>query len=102
MPPLRSYAASCPQDKALLVVGLGTEDALSPKRMDAVGKVSLREASRRGVSRVAFAPLIGDQGNTTLGMGDVETAVVRGVLLAYDMEKCLQKEGLSKEFTLNE
>ena len=82
--------------KALLLVGLGDEDALSLKLMEAVGRVSLREAARLGVSRVAFAPLIRDQGNTKLGTGDVETAVVRGMLLAYDTEKRLQKEGLSQ------
>ena len=88
--------------KALLLVGLGDEDALSLKLMEAVGRVSLREAARLGVSRVAFAPLLRDQGNKKLGTGDVETAVVRGVLLAYDTEKRLQKEGLNKEFTLDE
>jgi hypothetical protein len=88
--------------KALLLVGLGDEDALSLKLMEAVGRVSLREAARLGVSRVAFAPLIRDQGNTKLGTGDVETAVVRGMLLAYDTEKRLQKERLAKDFTLEE
>jgi hypothetical protein len=87
--------------KALLLVGLGDEDALSPKLMEAVGRVALREAARLGVSRVGFAPLIRDQGNKKLGTGEVETAVVRGMLLAYDTEKRLQKEGLSKEFTLD-
>ena len=88
--------------KALLLVGLGDEDALSLKLMEGVGRVALREAAQLGVSRVAFAPLIRDQGNTKLGTGDVETAVVRGMLLAYDTEKRLQKEGLSKEFTLDD
>ncbi len=88
--------------KALLLVGLGDEDALSLKLMDGVGRVSLREAARLGVSRIAFAPLIRDQGNKKLGTGEVETAIVRGMLLAYDTEKRLQKEGLSKEFTLEE
>jgi hypothetical protein len=88
--------------KALLLVGLGDEDALSLKIMEGVGKVSLREAARLGVRRVAFAPLIRDQGNTKLRTGDVETAVVRGMLLAYDTEKRLQKEALAKEFTLDE
>jgi hypothetical protein len=87
--------------KALLLVGLGDEDALSLKLMEAVGRVSLREAVRLGASRVAFAPLIRDQGSTKIGTGDVETAVVRGMLLAYDTEKRLQKEGLAKEFTLD-
>ena len=88
--------------KALLLVGLGEEDALSLKVMERVGKVSLREAARLGVSRVAFAPLIRDQGNSKLAAGDVETAAVRGVLLAYDTEKRLQKEGLARKFTLEQ
>src|SRR5438132_6345745 len=88
--------------KALLLVGLGDEDALSLKIMEGVGKVSLREAARLGVRRVAFAPLIRDQGNTKLGTGEVEMAVVRGMLLAYDTEKRLQKEALAKGFTLDE
>jgi hypothetical protein len=88
--------------KALLLVGLGDEDDLSLKLMEAVGKVSLREAARLGASRVAFAPLIRDQGNTKIGTGDVETAVVRGMLLAYDTEKRLQKEGLAKAYTLEQ
>src|SRR3984893_18057870 len=48
--------------KALLLVGLGDEDALSLKIMEAVGRISLREAARLGVNRVAFAPLLRDQG----------------------------------------
>src|SRR5713226_8611849 len=55
--------------KALLLVGLGDEDALSPKLMEAVGRVALREAARLGVSRVAFAPLIRDQGNSKISTG---------------------------------
>src|SRR5262245_28963035 len=78
--------------KALLLVGLGDEDALSLTIMERVGRVSLREAAKLGAGRVAFAPLIRDQGNSKLGTGDVETAVVRGMLLAYDTEKRLQKE----------
>jgi hypothetical protein len=97
MPPKDSIKA-----KALLLIGLGDEDALSLKLMEGVGRVSLREAARLGVNRVAFAPLIRDQGNTKLGTGDVETAVLRGMLLAYDTEKRLQKEGLSKEFNLEQ
>jgi hypothetical protein len=88
--------------KALLLVGLGDESALSLELMEAVGRVSLREATRLGASRVAFAPLIRDQGNSKFGTGEVETVVVRGMLLAYDTEKRLQKYGLSKEFTLDQ
>src|SRR5262245_49644779 len=88
--------------KALLLVGLGDEDALSLKLMEAVGRVSLRGAARLGISRVAFAPLIRDQGNSKFGTGDVATAVVRGMSLAYDTDRRLQKEGLGKPFTLDE
>jgi hypothetical protein len=88
--------------KALLLVGLGDEADLSLKLMEAVGRVSLREAARLGVSHVAFAPLIRDQGNSKIGTGEVERAVVRGMLLAYDTEKRLQKEGLSKEYNLEQ
>ncbi len=88
--------------KALLLVGLGDEDALSLNLMEGVGRVSLPEAARLGVNRVAFAPLLRDQGNSKLGTGVVETAIVRGMLLAYDTEKRLQRERLSKEFTLDE
>lgn len=88
--------------KALLLVGLGDESNLSLKLMEAVGRVSLREASRIGATRVAFAPLLRDQGNSTLATGDVEIAVVRGMLLAYDTQKRLEKEGLTKPFTLEQ
>ena len=86
--------------KALLLVGLGDEDALSLKLMEGVGRVAVREAARLGVSRVAFAPLIRDQGNSKFPTGDVADAVVCGMLSAYDTDKRLQKEGLSKGFTL--
>jgi hypothetical protein len=88
--------------KALLLVGLGKEEALSLKVMERVGRVSLREAAKAGVKRVAFAPLIRDQGNSKLPIGDVEIAVVQAMLLVYDTEKRLQKEGLAKPFTLDE
>jgi hypothetical protein len=88
--------------KALLLVGLGDEDGLSLTLMEAVGRVALRQAATLGVSRVGFAPLIRDQGNTKIGTGDVEMAVVRGMLLAYDTDKRMQKKGLSKAYTLEQ
>src|SRR5262249_16076924 len=60
------------------------------------------QAAQAGFKRVAFAPLIRDQGNSKIAAGDVEIAVVQGMLLAYDTEKRLQKEGLAKPFTLEE
>src|SRR5881394_1689588 len=58
-PPKNSIKA-----KALLLVGLGPEESLSLQVMERVGRTSLRAATKAGVKRVAFAPLIRDQGNT--------------------------------------
>ena len=97
IPPKNSIKA-----KALLLVGLGAEDNLSLKVLEGVGRVGLREAARLGVKRVAFAPLIRDQGNSKLSTGDVEIAVVKAMLLAYDTDRRMQKEGLARPFTLEE
>ncbi|MFL5330015.1 MAG: M17 family peptidase N-terminal domain-containing protein [Gemmataceae bacterium] len=88
--------------KALLLVGLADEGNITLEKMEGVGRTSVREASRLGVKKVAFAPLMRDQGNSKLPTGDVETAVVTGMLLAYDTETRLQKEGLAKPFVLEE
>ncbi len=88
--------------KALLLVGLGPEESLSLQVLERVGKVSLREAVKLGAKRVAFAPLIRDQGNSKFPTGDVEIAVVKAMLLAYDTEKRLQKEGLAQPYTLEQ
>ncbi|MBV8400651.1 MAG: hypothetical protein JOZ17_18210 [Acetobacteraceae bacterium] len=86
----------------LLLVGLGEEESLSLGTLERVGKVSLRTATDLGIKRVAFAPMLRDQGNSKFAVGDVERAVTRGILLAYDTEKRLQKDGLAKRFTLEE
>ena len=81
----------------LLLIGLGSEGELSLERMEAVGRTALREAVRLGAKQVAFAPLIKDAGNDALPTGDVENAVVRGMLLAYDTEKRLQSQGFASQ-----
>jgi hypothetical protein len=86
--------------KRLLLVGLGDEESLSLETLERVGKVSLRIAADLGIQRVAFAPLLRDQGNSKLGTGDVERAVTRGMLLAYDTQQRLQKENMAKAFRL--
>src|SRR3954468_4226399 len=88
--------------KRLLLIGIGDEATLSLDKMERVGKVGIREAVKLGATRVAFAPLIRDQGNEKFKTGDVETAVTRGVLLGYDTERRLQKQGFAKAFTLEE
>jgi leucyl aminopeptidase len=86
----------------LLLVGLGDEADLSTNTMERVGRTAQRFASQLGIKRVAFAPLLRDQGNDKLSAGEVETAVIRGALLAYDTNKRLQSEGLAREYTLEE
>src|SRR5260370_480333 len=83
--------------KALLLIGLGDEASLSLDKMERVGKTAVREASRLGARKVAFAPLIRDQGNSKFGTGEIASAVVRGVFLAYDTATRLQKEHLGKD-----
>ena len=85
----------------MLLVGLGDEQTLSLDKMHRIGTVALREAVKLKATRISFAPALRDQGNTTLDTGDVSQAVVQGVILAYDTEKKLQKQGLAKPFTLN-
>jgi hypothetical protein len=70
--------------------------------MEQVGQTALRVAKDMGATRVAFAPLLRDQGNTAFAVGKVETAVVKGMLLAYDTELRLQEEGLSNNYKLEE
>ncbi len=97
VPPPNSIKA-----KALLLVGLGDEAHLSKDLMVNVGETALREAARVGATKVAFAPLIRDQGNSTIDVGDIERAVTTGVLLAYDTDKRMQKEGLAKPYALEQ
>jgi hypothetical protein len=88
--------------KALLLIGLGDENKLTLDTMERVGEVAFRQAKEMGATKVAFAPLLRDQGNSTLGVDTVETAVVRGMLLARDTERRLQAEGLSDRYDLAE
>lgn len=103
---LETILLTSPKDsikpRLLLLIGLGDEESLSLQRMERVGRTALREASRLGIRQAAFAPLIRDQGNAKLPAGDVGQAVLRGVLLAYQTEMALQKEGLSNEYNLEQ
>jgi len=88
--------------KSLLLIGLGDESQLSLDVLERVGQTALRQAKAIGATHVAFAPLLRDQGNSALGVGAVEIAVVKGMLLAYDTELRLQREGLSNDYKLTD
>jgi Cytosol aminopeptidase family, N-terminal domain len=87
---------------SVLLVGLGDEDQLSLDTMEQVGRAALRQAHLLHATKVGFAPLIRDQGNKALGVGAIETAVVRGILLAYDTDRRLQEEGMADKYQLTE
>ncbi len=103
---LETVLIDCPDGtikaKKLLLVGLGDEKDLSLELMEKVGRTALRQAAAVGATKVAFAPLLRDQGNEAFKTGDVETAIIRGMLLAYDTERRLQSQGLAKAYTLDE
>lgn len=88
--------------KLLLLIGLGDERNLSLDTMQRVGTIALREAIRLKVTHVSFAPLLRDQSNATLDVGAVTKAVMQNVILAYDTERRLQKQGLAQSFTIRE
>ena len=88
--------------KRVLVIGLGAEKDLSLDTLRVVGRVALREAVRLRAADVAFAPVIRDQGNSAIDVGDGDRAVVEQVLLAYDTEKRLQSEGVTASFSIRE
>lgn len=88
--------------KMLLLIGLGEEKNLSLDTMQRVGTIALREAIRLKATHVSFAPLLRDQNNATLDAGAITKAVMRNVMLAYDTEKRLQKQGLAQPFTIRE
>jgi len=55
------------------------------------------------INRVlSFVKAVAIAGDTILAAGDVEIAVVRGMLLAHDTDKRLQKESLVKGYSLHE
>ncbi len=96
-PPSGSISA-----EKLLLIGLGDESELSPELLTRVGQTAFRTAADLGARKVAFAPLIRDQGNTAIPAGDVEVAVLKGMLLANDTQIRLQNQGLANKFVLQD
>jgi hypothetical protein len=88
--------------KRILVIGLGPEKDLALETLHVVGRVAVREAVRLHAEDVAFAPVIRDQGNSVIDVGDCDRAVAEQVLLAYDTEKRLQVEGVADSFSIRE
>jgi hypothetical protein len=88
--------------KQFLVIGLGDEADLSLHTMRVVGTVALREAIKLKAAHISFAPVLRDQGNNKLDVGECDRSVEEGWLLAYDTEKRLQAQGLADAFNIQD
>ena len=86
--------------KRFLVIGLGEEKDLSLGTLRIVGGVAAREAVRLKAKHVAWAPVIRDEGNTAIDVGEGDRAFVEQMLSAYDTEKRLQEQGLAPKFSI--
>jgi leucyl aminopeptidase len=86
--------------KRFLVIGLGEEKDLSLDTLRIVGRIAAREAVRLKAKHVAWAPVIRDEGNTAIDVGEGDRAFAEQMLAAYDTEKRLQAQGLAPEFSI--
>jgi hypothetical protein len=83
-----------------MVIGLGEEKDLSLDSLRVVGRLAAREAVRLKAKHVAWAPVIRDEGNTTIEVGEGDRAFIEQMLSAYDTEKRLQAQALAPEFSI--
>src|SRR2546422_7417280 len=88
--------------KRFMVIGLGDEKGLSLDSLRVIGRIAAREAVRLKTKRVAWAPVIRDEGNSTIDVGEGDRVFVEQMLAAYDTEKRLQSQGLADKFSIEE
>src|SRR5215468_4086871 len=86
--------------KQFMVIGLGEEKDLSLDTLRIVGRIAAREAVRLEAKHVAWAPVIRDQGNSAIDVGEGDRAFAEQMLSAYDTEKRLQAQGLAPNFSI--
>jgi len=86
--------------KQFMVIGLGEEKELSLDTLRIIGRIAAREAVRLKAKHVAWAPVIRDEGNTTIDVGEGDRAFAEQMLSAYDTEKRLQAQGLAPNFSI--
>ena len=86
--------------KRFMIIGLGEEKELSLDSLRLVGRIAAREAARLRAEHVAWAPVIRDQGNSAIDVGEGDRAFAEQVLSAYDTEKRLQAQGLAPKFSI--
>jgi hypothetical protein len=88
--------------KRLMLIGLGDEKDLSLDSLRVIGRIAAREAVRLKAKHVAWAPVIRDEGNSTIDVGAGDRAFVEQMLAAYDTEKRLQTQGLADKFSIEQ
>ena len=88
--------------KRFMVIGLGDEKDLSLDSVRVIGRVAAREAVRLQAKHVAWAPVIRDEGNTTIDVGEGDRAFIEQLISAYDTEKRLQEQGLAPAFSIED
>ena len=88
--------------KRFMIIGLGEEKDLSLDSLRVVGRIAAREAVRLNAKHVAWAPVIRDEGNTAIDVGEGDRAFVEQMLTAYDTEKRLQAEALAPAFSIED
>src|SRR6266481_4158453 len=86
--------------KQFMVIGLGEEKDLSLDTLRIVGRIGAREAVRLKAKHVAWAPVIRDEGNNAIDVGEGDRAFAEQMISAYDTEKRLQAQGLAPEFSI--
>jgi hypothetical protein len=88
--------------KRFMVIGLGDEKDLSLDSLRVVGRIAAREAVRLKAKHVAWAPVIRDEGNSTIEVGLGDRTFAEQFLSAYDTEKRLQAQGLTAKFSIED
>lgn len=86
--------------KQFMIIGLGDEKNLSLDTLRMVGRIAAREAVRLKAEHVAWAPVIRDEGDTAIDVGQGDRAFAEQMLAAYDTEKRLQAQGLAPQFSI--
>jgi len=88
--------------KRFMVIGLGDEKDLSLDSLRLIGRIAGREAVRLQAKHVAWAPVIRDEGNTAIDVGEGDRAFIEQFITAYDTEKRLQEQQLAAAFGIED
>src|SRR6201997_3088737 len=88
--------------KRFMVIGLGDEKDLSLDSLRVVGRIAAREAVQLQAKHVAWAPVIRDEGNTKIDVGEGDRAFIEEMVSAYDTEKRLQEQELAPAFSIED